>query len=378
MQFLLLGLLGIVISLSVSYSTAAIYIDNGRDQTTVDQVSDAEKRHMETEILKLLGLPRRPSRIKHPLKQSAPKYLLDIYQLITVEERDEVNVKVKRSADIVLSKEEQRKAEESDTIMTFEMINFSSMSYRIGKVLWFKVKVAPFDELVSVELKLFKFKTHNDPHLNYRIMAFEIVTYGGVQKLKYISSVNVTGGYTGWLNLNVTSCFTNWITNHDAKSRLYLTAYAISSIKQEVTLEELRVSCELKDEHTPFVVAFLKVVNVVNLSDFTETKVRVRKSFTDVINTYTEKASWRDCRLQILYISFRDLLWHDWIIAPEGYAAHFCSGECNFPLTVDTNATNHALIQSLVHIMNPLRYPKPCCAPSKLIPITVFLVIVDK
>lgn len=30
------------------------------------------------------------------------------------------------------------------------------------------------------------------------------------------------------------------------------------------------------------------------------------------------------------------------------------------------NATNHAIVQTLVHLMKPLHVPKPCCAPNKM------------
>lgn len=41
-------------------------------------------------------------------------------------------------------------------------------------------------------------------------------------------------------------------------------------------------------------------------------------------------------------------LHQDWIIAPEGYAAYYCEGECAFPLNSYMNATNHAIVQTLV------------------------------
>ena len=59
-------------------------------------------------------------------------------------------------------------------------------------------------------------------------------------------------------------------------------------------------------------------------------------------------------------------LFQDWIIAPEGYAAFYCDGECAFPLGSHMNATNHAIIQNLVALTKPFEVPKPCCAPTKL------------
>ena len=62
----------------------------------------------------------------------------------------------------------------------------------------------------------------------------------------------------------------------------------------------------------------------------------------------------------------------DWIIAPPGYSAYRCSGECGFPLIANMNATNHAIVQSLVHVLQPkMKLPKPCCSPITLDAISV-------
>lgn len=61
----------------------------------------------------------------------------------------------------------------------------------------------------------------------------------------------------------------------------------------------------------------------------------------------------------------------DWIIAPDGYAAFYCDGSCTFPLNAHSNATNHAIVQTLMHLMDPTSVPKPSCAPTQLTAITV-------
>lgn len=71
------------------------------------------------------------------------------------------------------------------------------------------------------------------------------------------------------------------------------------------------------------------------------------------------------------------MLFKDWIIAPDGYGAFYCSGECNFPLNAHMNATNHAIVQTLVHLMYPYDVPKPYCAPTKLTPISVLYFLDD-
>ncbi|KFU87686.1 Derriere protein, partial [Chaetura pelagica] len=77
------------------------------------------------------------------------------------------------------------------------------------------------------------------------------------------------------------------------------------------------------------------------------------------------------CRPRRLYISFRDVGWENWIIAPQGYMANYCLGECPFPLTAELNSTNHAILQTMVHSLDPEGTPQPCCVPVRLSPISI-------
>nr|XP_018900254.1 PREDICTED: protein decapentaplegic-like [Bemisia tabaci] len=77
------------------------------------------------------------------------------------------------------------------------------------------------------------------------------------------------------------------------------------------------------------------------------------------------------CKRRPMRIDFSDVGWSDWIVAPAGYDAYFCDGECPFPLPEHMNTTNHATIQTLVNSVKPNLMPKPCCAPTSLEPISM-------
>ncbi|KAM8748855.1 protein DVR-1 isoform 1-T1 [Acanthopagrus schlegelii] len=77
------------------------------------------------------------------------------------------------------------------------------------------------------------------------------------------------------------------------------------------------------------------------------------------------------CKARRLYIDFKDVGWQDWIIAPQGYMANYCQGECPFPLSESLNGTNHAILQTLVHSLDPHGTPQPCCVPIRLSPISM-------
>ena len=71
------------------------------------------------------------------------------------------------------------------------------------------------------------------------------------------------------------------------------------------------------------------------------------------------------CRRYPLYVDFADVGWNDWIVAPHGYQAYYCKGECPYPLGDNLNATNHAIVQTLINSINPLSVPKACCVPTE-------------
>ncbi|XP_062406614.1 bone morphogenetic protein 2-like [Sardina pilchardus] len=76
------------------------------------------------------------------------------------------------------------------------------------------------------------------------------------------------------------------------------------------------------------------------------------------------------CRRHPLYVDFSDVGWNEWIVAPPGYHAFFCHGECPFPLAEHLNSTNHAIVQTLVNSVNG-HIPRACCVPSQLSPISL-------
>ena len=80
------------------------------------------------------------------------------------------------------------------------------------------------------------------------------------------------------------------------------------------------------------------------------------------------------CRRRPLYVSFEDVGWQDWIIAPQGYEAYYCVGECPNVLGDNMNTTNHAIVQTLVHSVNPQMVPRPCCVPTELSQISLLYI----
>ncbi|KAL8219764.1 UNVERIFIED_CONTAM: hypothetical protein K2H54_033193 [Gekko kuhli] len=81
------------------------------------------------------------------------------------------------------------------------------------------------------------------------------------------------------------------------------------------------------------------------------------------------KASVR-CRRHRLFVDFKEVGWNDWIVAPSGYHAFYCSGECRFPLADHMNTSSHAVVQTMLNSISP-RVPRACCVPTELSPIAM-------
>lgn len=77
------------------------------------------------------------------------------------------------------------------------------------------------------------------------------------------------------------------------------------------------------------------------------------------------------CQRKPLYVDFSEVGWADWIVAPNGYDAYYCGGECPKIMSVEFNTTNHAILQQMINQNNPEKVPKACCVPTQLAPISM-------
>ncbi|RZF39785.1 hypothetical protein LSTR_LSTR012097 [Laodelphax striatellus] len=351
-----------------------------------------EKKEVEYEILNLLGLESRPKPVANSktLDSSAPKFLLDIYKSIL----DSPSGRTTRS-EFNLSGKDLHAIDESDAIMSFTSQNHHvpGVRHEHGKRLWFNVSEVPAEEIVvGAELRLYQTANFTlSPEKVFTVTVYQVLSsIDGHKELQVIDSTNTTtASEEGWLIFNTTGVISSWVAFPDSNYGLYLSVHAADRLLHEMRPEELGIvseSVEGEEEKQPFMVVFLKSSGGQRVRRTREAPKRRRKNENSEMsynkNPFMDSPShpWtssRSCQIQTLFVSFRDLEWQNWIIAPDGYSAYYCSGECNFPLNAHMNATNHAIVQTLVHLMNPIHVPKPCCAPTKLTPISV-LYFVDE
>lgn len=204
------------------------------------------------------------------------------------------------------------------------------------------------------------------------------------KELELLGTLNTTTEHVGWLEMNITGTLGQWIGDTAHNHGLYIAVRSVNRPEHEIRLEELGLVARAgvaddDDQLQPFVVGFFKGPDIIHPTKSQQRAAAAaahhhRRTKRNAVTPQGKRrkappaetqrthpffeqrpADAQSCQIQQLYVSFKDLKWHDWIIAPDGYGAYYCSGECNFPMNSHMNATNHAIVQTLVHLLHPLK-----------------------
>uniref|UniRef100_A0A8C6VW23 Bone morphogenetic protein 8a n=1 Tax=Nothobranchius furzeri TaxID=105023 RepID=A0A8C6VW23_NOTFU len=358
------------------------------------RLSGREKKEMQKEILNILGLPGRP-RPHPPLRppSSAPLFMLDLYHAMSAEDENENEVsgpgigrfgaaaaaQVSYAAMPTLSTHTPplgAVVSEADTVMSFVNLGFSELipallPNRSGFIsfgrFWFTEENWDcFSVRTNSWIELKAPPTRNGPNRDENI-SLELVL---------LDMQSVPAGQEGWLAFDVTSASNHWLLH--PRSNLGIRLYVETEDGEHRSLSAAWIGLVGRrgpGSKQPFMVTFFRE-NQVPCRPPRAVKPHPRRKKhkydlpVPIINSKGSESTCEPCKKHELYVSFSDLGWKDWVLAPTGYSAYYCDGECIYPLGSCMNATNHAMIQ-LVHLMKPEEVPTACCAPTKLSPISV-------
>ncbi|KAL8591494.1 hypothetical protein ACOMHN_000509 [Nucella lapillus] len=244
-------------------------------------------------------------------------------------------------------------------------------------------EVSPGELVNGAELRLFKNRSRKWTHSQFTVAVYRMHRGQDPEEkpLELESMVTVRGDYVGWIKLNVTRAADQWTLFPASNLGMFLqvTNSKGRAVKpSRIGIEETRGRADKQ----AFMVGFFRMSSELHTRRTRSARRRQPHDDDDDVsysddpyssygrNTFPQFRR-QSCKRHTLYVSFRDLGWEYWIIAPEGYSAFYCGGECAFPLSAHMNATNHAIIQTLVHLMDPYMVPKACCAPTKLSSMSV-------
>ena len=131
-----------------------------------------------------------------------------------------------------------------------------------------------------------------------------------------------------------------------------------------------RLSIALKGKRKPFLVVLTEPIASSSKQRFlpliTSQYVAGNMTQTQVNIKRTKRSDLDMCRKRRLSVRFRDLKWNDWIIAPTRFGFHYCDGECPGTLGQESNPTNHAILQNILHHRLSKKIPAATCVPTEL------------
>uniref|UniRef100_A0A8C2PYH7 Bone morphogenetic protein 7a n=1 Tax=Cyprinus carpio TaxID=7962 RepID=A0A8C2PYH7_CYPCA len=367
-------------------------LDNDIESSFLQRrLKSQERREMQREILSILGLPHRPRPLLHERHTAAPMYMLDLYNAIR-EDGDQSTYKpvYTTPGPAMVTQQDSRFLSDADMVMSF---------VNLGDRLDLQLVFQPAQKTHFLLSDHLEFRQKNILLLTYTffvsthffvfhiVMIFELLFMCFSKELYLLDSRVVWAAEEGWLVFDLTVITNHWVINPGQNLGLQLSLETAHGERMNPRRGGL-VGSRGPQNKQPFMVAFLKAsgIHLRSVRSAPGNKQRGQQRSKNpkpgaapshVALKTAEAAEGasvdpkQGCKKQELYVSFRDLGWQDWIIAPEGYAAYYCEGECVFPLNSYMNATNHAIVQTLVHFINPETVPKPCCAPTQLHGISV-------
>lgn len=150
----------------------------------------------------------------------------------------------------------------------------------------------------------------------------------------------------GWHEIRVTHIVHHWIKHSDSNRGMLIQALDKHGRNLVVTADN-----DPNQTHHP----------MLEMSTMPHSRShRSKRSYDMMICSETEKIE--TCCRYPLRVNFVEFGW-DWVIAPTGYTANYCSGECRYR-HVENNPQAYLIQQTPGGT-------GPCCTPSKMLPLAM-------
>ena len=175
-----------------------------------------------------------------------------------------------------------------------------------------------------------------------------------------------------WLSFNVTSAVAFWAKWPSRNFGLWVSVRGVEHVPDE----DFEIATGGRKE--PILVTFEQdkakkyPARKPTRKPDADSNVRGRRHRREIMPDYEER-----CQKRKMFVRFKDLQWHKWIVAPRGFSAYHCQGTCPEVLDQHYDPTNHAVIQNLLHHRYSRKIPAACCVPTSLHSISMLYFELD-
>lgn len=321
-------------------------------------------RDFEATLLQMFGIQRRP----RPNKSAViPTYMLDLYRLQSGEE--DLN-------DISLEYPEKM-ASLANTVRSFyheehlETVPGVTNDSKLRFI--FNLSNIPAnEEILFAELRLYREQTEhifNWEEGFHRVNIYEVMKpYGqnGHLITRLLDSRLLHQNVTQWETFDISPAVFRWTKDRQPNHGLVVEVVHLNQTKTYQG-KHVRISRSVVPQWDPNWSQLRPLL--VTFSHDGKGHALTRRMKRSTKQQRPRKKN-KNCRRHNLYVDFSDVGWNDWIVAPPGYQAFYCHGDCPFPLADHLNSTNHAIVQTLVNSVNS-NIPKACCVPTELSAISM-------
>lgn len=225
--------------------------------------------------------------------------------------------------------------------------------------------VPPHEELVKAEFRVFNNRSSSEAALGRNIISIYQLIAPGVRKLLDSKIVNVTT--VGWQSYDVLQAVQHWHKTPSENYGLEMEVMSENGNASDISHLHFDKPHEMDDEQWPHQRPLLALYSRDPNTHLH--KKRERRSASQW-NKYKGL-----CKRFNLVVDFVAHLKWNWVVQPTRYNAYMCRGKCQYPMAEHMNATNHAIVQTLVHNVKKYKnkVPAACCVPTELTPAMLLL-----
>ncbi|XP_028906390.1 growth/differentiation factor 9 isoform X1 [Ornithorhynchus anatinus] len=84
-----------------------------------------------------------------------------------------------------------------------------------------------------------------------------------------------------------------------------------------------------------------------------------------------------ECELHDFRLSFSQLHWDNWIVAPQRYNPRYCQGDCPRAVGYRYGSPVHTMVQNIIYEKLDSSIPRPSCVPAQYSPLSVLTIEPD-